>query len=145
MINIQNNAIYKRLKELNSKFIPKIDELYNHVYSILPKINNIFDNYTEHGIDHSLRVLNYMSQLIHDISKLSELDLTMIIYVALLHDIGMFVFDNEKNSLNDASVNELGMKYSIVLKEYDNDVKRSLQEYYRPQYTDFVLLNILRI
>jgi hypothetical protein len=67
MSNLVDNIIYKQLKKIDSKFIPKIDTLYEHVYSVLPKMNNIFDNYTEHGIDHSLRVLNYMSQLIYDV------------------------------------------------------------------------------
>ena len=71
MTNLENNIIYKQLKTYDSKFISKIDTLYEHVYSVLPKMNNIFDNYTEHGIDHSLRVLNYMSQLINDVEKLS--------------------------------------------------------------------------
>lgn len=131
MSNLVDNIIYKQLKKIDSKFIPKIDTLYEHVYSVLPKMNNIFDNYTEHGIDHSLRVLNYMSQLIYNVEKLSELELTMIIYVALLHDIGMVVDESERNSLTDNSINELGMKYSVIKEEYNNE-KRSLQEYYRP-------------
>lgn len=132
MTNLENNIIYKQLKTYDSKFISKIDTLYEHVYSVLPKMNNIFDNYTEHGIDHSLRVLNYMSQLINDVEKLSELELTMIIYVALLHDIGMVVDESEKNCLTDDSVNELGMKYSVVKEEYCNNEKKALQEYFRP-------------
>lgn len=132
MTNLENNIIYKQLKIYESKFISKIDALYEHVYSVLPKMNNIFDNYTEHGIDHSLRVLNYMSQLINDVEKLSELELTMIIYVALLHDIGMIVDESEKNCLTGNSVNELGMKYSVVKEEYRNNEKKALQEYFRP-------------
>ena len=125
LTNLENNIIYKQLKLYDSKFITKIDILYEHVYSVLPKMNNIFDNYTEHGIDHSLRVLNYMSQLINDVEKLSELELTMIIYVALLHDIGMVVDEQEKNNLTDSSVNELGMKYSVVKEEYCNNEKKA--------------------
>lgn len=132
MTNLENNIIYKQLKTYDSKFISKIDTLYEHVYSVLPKMNNIFDNYTEHGIDHSIRVLNYMSQLINDVEKLSELELTMIIYVALLHDIGMVVDESEKNCLTGDSVNELGMKYSVVKEEYCNNEKKALQEYFRP-------------
>lgn len=132
MVNLVDNIIYKQLKKIDSKFIPKIDILYEHVCSVLPKMNNIFDNYTEHGVDHSLRVLNYMSKLIFDVEKFSELELTMIIYVALLHDIGMVVEEQEKNSLTDNSVNELGMKYSVIKEEYSNNKKKALQEYYRP-------------
>src|SRR5690554_5319892 len=103
MNKLMGNILYKQLKKTESKFISKIDVLYDHVDLILPKMNNIFDNYTEHGLDHSLRVLNYMSQLIYDVGKLSELELTMIIYVTLLHDIGMVVSDIEKNNLTDRS------------------------------------------
>lgn len=129
-MKIEDNKIYLELKNRNSDFVNKIDELYFYVNDVLPKINNVFDNYTEHGIEHSVRVLNYMTQLIDDIQKLSELELTIIIYVALLHDIGMVINDKDKQ-LDFKNENELGMKYSVILEKY-GDTKKALQEYYRP-------------
>ena len=129
---LEENKIYNRLVSLNSSFVPKIDEAYDHANNALQKINNIFDNYTEHGIEHSLRVLGYMSELISDINMLSELELTMIIYAAIFHDIGMLVDELEKVELISNEINEFGMKYSVILEECEKNEKKALQEYYRP-------------
>ena len=134
MERLQESKIYNRLADLNSGFIPKINEAYEHANNALQKVNSIFDNYTEHGIDHSLRVLGYMTDLISDINTLSELELTLIIYSAIFHDIGMLVDDNDKSELISGlgHVNESEMSYSVILSECRNDEKRALQEYYRP-------------
>ncbi len=44
----------------------------------------VFSNYTGHGIEHSEAVSNYMYELSFSGEKLSELELTVIIYAALL-------------------------------------------------------------
>ncbi len=131
-MDLKDNKIYKSLKDKDSKFIFNIDKLFLIVNDLLPKINKVFANYTEHGCDHSLRVLNYISELIDDdaLKTLSELEMTVIIYVSLLHDIGMVVKDEELNQLSDASKNQLGMKYGVI-KEQFKDESLAKQEFYR--------------
>ncbi|MCT4686795.1 HD domain-containing protein [Vallitalea sp.] len=131
MEQLKNNLLYVKLQERESKFISMIEDTYRYSKDMLPKMNNIFNNYTEHGIDHSLRVLEYMSELINDIDALSDLEITMIIYAALLHDIGMVVSDLEINQLKSSDKNETGMKYSLIYTEY-KDEKSTLQECFRP-------------
>lgn len=132
MEELKNNIIYQILESKESEFLPLIHDLYDYVESVLPKINNVFDNYTEHGVKHSVRVLKYMSGLIQNVDSLTELELTMIIYCALLHDVGMIVTDDELDRLTDVSVNEFGNMYSMILEEYNGDTKLAQQEFYRP-------------
>ncbi len=131
-MDLKDNKIYKSLKDKDSKFIFNIDKLFLIVNDLLPKINMVFANYTEHGCDHSLRVLNYISELIEDdsLKTLSELEMTVIIYVSLLHDIGMVVKDEELSQLSDTSKNQLGMKYGII-KEQFKDEGLAKQEFFR--------------
>ena len=62
---------------------------------MLPKINRIFAYYTGHGIKHCVNVMQYMYVLVTDISKISDLEITCLIYAALLHDIGMAANETE--------------------------------------------------
>lgn len=92
--------IIKYLKEKNAIYYSNIEKLYYICESILAEIPKQFSGYTLHDIKHSVRVIGYMNELVrHHIEDFSELQLAIIVYVGLLHDIGMFVSDDEKNTL----------------------------------------------
>jgi len=92
--------IMKCLKEKESIYYGKIQDLYSICESILSEIPKQFPNYTLHDIGHSIRVIGYMNELVKEcISNFSELQLALIVYSGLLHDIGMFVSDDEKFDL----------------------------------------------
>ena len=57
-----------------------------------------FKHYTEHGWIHAIRVLDYMLD-IADPDALTNLELMLIIYAALLHDIGMALTKEEGEAL----------------------------------------------
>ena len=90
----------KCLKEKGSIYYGKIQNLYSICESILSEIPKQFPNYTLHDIGHSIRVIGYMNELVKErINNFSELQLALIVYSGLLHDIGMFVSDDEKTDL----------------------------------------------
>ena len=92
--------IMKYLKERGSIYYGKIQDLYFACESILSELPKQFSNYTLHDIGHSVRVIGYMNDLVKEhVESFSELQLALIIYVGLLHDIGMFVSDKEKDDL----------------------------------------------
>lgn len=92
-----NIDIIKHLKENHSPFYTKINELYELSQRILGFIPKLFSNYTIHDIGHSIRVIEYMNEFVkHNLINYSELHLALIVYVGLLHDIGMVVSDNEE-------------------------------------------------
>lgn len=130
-MDIKENGLYKELVNRKSAFIANIDKVYKQMSDFLPKINRVFINYTGHGIDHSLNVMEYMFDLVTDIEKLSELELTCLIYVALLHDVGMVVSEEE---IRQIQLDELvcnRRKYSAIHKYIENDLE-CIQECVRP-------------
>lgn len=128
---VQETHLYMWIEERNSKFLGKLNEVVTFAYDNLPEINNVFASYTIHGIKHSINVMEYMYSLITDIDKLSELEVAMLIYSALLHDIGMVASSDEIKEIKlDHFV--LGeRKYSKVFDKYGDEMT-ALQECIRP-------------
>lgn len=128
---VQESHLYMWLKEIDSKFLNTLDEVIAYADAMLPQINNVFASYTIHGIRHSINVMEYMYELVVDIDKLSELEVAMLIYSALLHDIGMVANADEIKEIK-ADHAILGeRKYSKVLEKYGDEMT-ALQECIRP-------------
>lgn len=95
-VDFNNLKIIKHLKEINSDFYFKIVDIYSFCEKILGEIPKLFSNYTMHDINHSIRVIKYMTDFLKEpLTNYSELHLAAIVYVGLLHDIGMFASDDE--------------------------------------------------
>lgn len=129
--DIKNTKLYSEMIERNSDFINSIDKVFKYASDTLPKINRVFSTYTCHGIEHSLRVMDYMYDLIEDVKQLSELEITVIIYVAILHDIGMIVNEDEIDKIKNDDISVVDRKYSLVFEKYGDELL-SLQECVRP-------------
>lgn len=98
MNNLQKLEIMKELE--GTRYYTNIQTLYSICKSILSEIPSVFPNYTLHDINHSIRVIGYMNELIkHNIKDFSKLHLAIIVYVGLLHDIGMFATETEVKSI----------------------------------------------
>ena len=118
---VQETRLYQKLREKESKFLPQVDNVVNYASNTLPLINNVFTNYTVHGIKHSINVMEYMCDLLADIDKLSELEIVSLIYSALLHDIGMVANDTEIADIKADNVTFGERKYSKVLEKYGEE------------------------
>lgn len=128
---LEETKLYQELQKRKSKYMNKVDEVYKIAFSILPKINRVFANYTGHGIEHSINVMHYMYDLIIDISSISGLEITCLIYVALLHDIGMVVNEDEIEAIKKDKLSYYGRKYSVIYKKHQKE-NIALQECIRP-------------
>lgn len=94
--NLDNLKIVKYLKNINSIFYHNILNIYSLCDVLLSEIPKLFSNYTIHDINHSIRVIEYMTKfLTKPLQNYSELHLAAIVYVGLMHDIGMFASDEE--------------------------------------------------
>lgn len=129
--NLENVKLFLILQKKESPFLNQIKQVFNYATSTLPKINRVFSNYTGHGIEHSINVMGYMYNLISDPTLLSDLEITCLIYVALLHDIGMVVNEDEILDIKNDNLNIVSRKYSLEYEKY-NDENISLQECIRP-------------
>lgn len=122
---------YKLLEERKSEFLNQVDEVINIARDMLPKINKVFDTYTDHGMKHAINVVEYMCDLCDNIGELTDLEVSMLIYAALFHDFGMIVFDDEIVKIKNDEILLGNRKYSKVLEKYKNE-KIALQECIRP-------------
>lgn len=129
MYSLKNNIAYKILESRKLyKFIANIDETIEMITPILNEICIYFNNYTLHNIEHSLRVLYNMCAIAGKatLNKLSDLEIAMIIYVALLHDVGMWISPDEIEKI------ESNSQFKYYLKRNCGDKSLSLQDYIRP-------------
>lgn len=125
-------TLIKHLKSVDSQFLPKIQEVYEQVKDILnSRVQNVFPNFTLHNTGHSFRIMEYISKLVSDYTKLSELEITLLIYSALLHDIGMAVSEEDINSIKADSFPFCDVKFSAMKKIMGNDENLAMQEYVR--------------
>ncbi len=112
-IGFNDLKIIKYLKEADSVFYNNISRIYLLCEELLGQIPKLFSNYTGHDINHSIRVIEYMTNfLTKPLENYSELHLAAIVYVGLMHDVGMFASDDEiqeiKNMLKEKCVSSKG-------------------------------------
>lgn len=137
-MNIDNDfklddiTLIKHLKNIKSPFLPKIQEIYSGVKDILnTRVQFVFPNYTLHNTGHSFRIMEYMAKLVNDYTKLGELEVVLLIYSALLHDIGMAVSEEDVEAIKKDNFPYCDIKFSAMKKISDGDDNLALQEYVR--------------
>ena len=129
---VQESHMYQWLKKRDSKLLDELDKVIKYANDMLPLINRVFSNYTIHGIRHAINVMEYMYSLVgENIDKLSELEVTMLIESALLHDIGMVANEDEIQKIKNDDSDFGERKYSRVLEKFQNELI-ALQECVRP-------------
>jgi len=125
-------TLIKYLKSIDSPFLPKIQEVYEQVKDILnSRVQHVFPNFTLHNTGHSFRIMEYMSKLVSDYTKLSELEIALLIYAALLHDIGMAVSDDDITAIKADAFPFCDVKFSAMKKIMGGDKSLAMQEYVR--------------
>ncbi|CDW99969.1 Molecular chaperone, HSP90 [Desulfitobacterium hafniense] len=141
---IKETKAYSLLFNRKSLFLEKVNKIYDYAVNFLPKINRVFANYTGHDILHSLNVADYMYDICDYPDQLSDLELVVIIYTALLHDIGMVVSEQEIENIKNEQGNITDRKYSLVLQKYKDEAV-ALQECIRPIHGMRSLKHILEM
>ena len=129
MYTLEDSTAYKILKTRDADFwVGDIQRVFTMISPLINEICVGFDNYTLHNIDHSLRVLHYMCEIAGDVTlnSLSNLELTMIILSALLHDIGMRVTREETTRI------EQNSQFAFYLKKNKGNKKLAIQDFVRP-------------
>lgn len=131
---LKETKLYQWLQSRDSmgKYTKAVDSIYEYAKHILPYIKNVYSTYTEHGIQHSLDVINIMYELVDKIEGISELEVIVMIYVAFLHDTGMIVTINEKDKIRKMDgAPESRIKLSKLIEKYGNE-DIAFQEMIRP-------------
>ena len=125
-------SLIKYLKEKNSPFLGNISAIYNDAKEILNnRITHIFPNYTLHNVGHSFRIMEYMDQILASKDEINELEVTLLIYSALLHDIGMAISEEDIRLIKANEFPHCDIKFSAMVKLMNENEDEALQEYVR--------------
>lgn len=131
-LSINDVRLVGRLCDRKSPFFKIIVDVFNHVKPLLAsEIPKTFGNYTIHDTNHSIRIMEYMYDLIEDVELLSDLELSILILSALLHDYGMVVSENEKELIRSNSYPDKSIKFSALLAIKEGNEYFAIQEFIR--------------
>ncbi len=132
MLKNRNILIYDELDnraDLSSpsalKYRGLIDSSFDSIQKYLEVIKRYFYHFTDHSVNHSIRILNNIGSLLtkEQIQSLADIELYFIIATALLHDIGMVISESEiRDLINDP---DFHLERKAILKKnelnYEND------------------------
>jgi molecular chaperone HtpG len=131
------------LEKLDNELYSQVKNIALEAEDFLERIPEFFPTYTMHNIEHSIRILENVYELIDPeyISEeplsnynnhLSPLEIATIIYGAVLHDIGMFIDDVEIiRKIKTNSLEWCDDKYYKLVEKFKGNETLALQDYIR--------------
>lgn len=125
-VQFENIEFVKVLKAKESPFLHYIQVVFENARELMAnRTPYAFPNYTLHNIEHSIRIANYMYDIVvnqlNTPNTIGELDIVIMLYSAILHDIGMVVNDEEVEQIrNDNYLIDTKNKYLIQVSGIKN-------------------------
>ena len=120
MTSLNDTTFFKELSQRKTTnsiiYEGKLLEIANDVTGFLEYIKATFQDYPEHGIQHSYRILDYVARVIgNQIKQLTDTEIFCFILSALFHDTGMsLVGFSNKNDMRSSHPQNA----SIVIDKY---------------------------
>lgn len=121
---IEELRFYAELKRRSSadKLVGNINTVSNICENLLAKVNNAFPHFTNHDIQHSFRVAEFMYDLLPlEISEYNDTEITLMLFSALTHDIGMASFQLDQIRFD--QIEDIRLNHHERSKDYINDEK----------------------
>ncbi len=124
MLALKDNKIYEILKKRKGHwteyYASYILPLEHDMTSILENIKNMFPHFPDHGIQHSIRILDFIGSILSTKlqKELTALDLVVLIFAALFHDSGMALF------------NASDVDKEVIRKEHPKKAKEVIEAYF---------------
>lgn len=134
MKELENIDLYKRLEKLDKDFASQLKKTALEIKELINKKTTInFPNYTNHDMNHSFKLMNTMYELIKDNKKdFNALEIALMIYSALFHDLGMAITYEEIESIKNNNSKYLNNQNFELIKENNfNNEDLALQEVIR--------------
>ncbi|PKG24371.1 HD domain-containing protein [Niallia nealsonii] len=129
---LEDTRLMKELKERDSLFYSAILGVYTEIRPLLDqRIAQVFPTYTQHDSGHSIRIIEHMSQIVNDISNLNDLEIAILVYSAMLHDIGMAANQEEITEIENGTLIYNGLNFNAILNKFNQDRILAMQEYIR--------------
>lgn len=118
-MDISETKIYKHLNNKDNTFY--LDNVAAYAQSFLSRIPAMFSNYTNHDIEHSARVADYMVDLLpRPLNEYNDTELVIMLCSTIFHDIGMVVSETEVN-LNPTKQDDIRKTHHIRSEKFLND------------------------
>lgn len=123
---LENSKLVLKIKELEEKknsnhsapqYTIIVNSLEKVATELLATICEFMPEYTKHNIDHSFNVLKIFEKIMPDVDILNMTELVLLVYAAVLHDIGMVASREEVSLIRESE------EYKALLAEYQFDVK----------------------
>lgn len=134
MKELENIDLYKRLEKLDKDFASQLKKTALKIKELINKKTTInFPNYTNHDMNHSFKLMNTMYELIKNNKKdFNALEIALMIYSALFHDLGMAISDDEiENIKNNNSKYLYNQNFELIKENNFNNEDLALQEVIR--------------
>ena len=132
---ISNTKAYKELEKRRSKkqdiidsYTAKLEILEVFLSDEYKKIETYFPEYTYHDWNHTINVLEYMYDLVEQPAQLSAEEIMVMIFVALLHDIGMAVDEEEAKELIGKELPDKSVVTEIIRAKHGEFAEKKLEK-----------------
>lgn len=138
IMTLDDVEFYKYLKTKQSSFLHNIETLVQEKTSVLAnEIPKTFNAYTIHDINHSFRILQHCYHFVENkLDELNELDIVILIYSAILHDIGMAVSSEDLDKIKQPHYSYNNLKFSAMLNQRNQNEKLALEDFIRTIHAD---------
>ena len=103
LLSLKDIELYKQLSKRTSNnakiYAGILLPLASDADNLLQYIKKEFPQYPDHGLQHSFRILQYVSRILNvaTCKKMSDTELFCFIMAALFHDTGMALFNHDKS------------------------------------------------
>ena len=121
--NVQETKIFKTLtkKENHDEYTGNIIKFFNICEPLLSNVKNILPNFTDHSITHSLRVADYIYDLLPaSPEQYDNLELMAMLYIAIGHDLGMAMYGKTTERTPEVQ-NNIRQKHHLNIENVIND------------------------
>uniref|UniRef100_UPI003F4925A3 HD domain-containing protein n=1 Tax=Niallia taxi TaxID=2499688 RepID=UPI003F4925A3 len=134
---LNETILMNELANRKSRYHDIVLSVYEEVESLLnSRIAQVFPTYTQHDIGHSVRIIGHIEKVIPDVKKLNDLELSLLLLSALLHDIGMAASDEEIKNIREGHTVYNNINYSALLNQFNGNEIEATQEYIRKVHAE---------
>lgn len=148
MEELKRTKVYKELVEKENisgehEISERLKSVLSDIKPLLSETRRFLPEFTLHDCSHSISVLEIAAKIIPEktFKELNEIELSLLIYAAFLHDIGMACSDKEKAEILRS---EEFVKFYSASDEDDKDkvFEQYLRKHHAQRSRNFVLKNL---
>jgi|GEM_PF-2148555 len=141
-LELKRPKLFAALERLDADLYAQVKSVARMAEDYLERIPRVFPTYTQHNIEHSIRILDTMYELLGPALipgeaqeayelVLSPLEIAMLIYGALLHDIGMAPDDATILAIKNNTLDGYANDYGKFVERFGGNETFALQDYVR--------------